>query len=43
MCMSMSTYTYIDITSKVMFNFDQFSECWDYLTNKSRTGICPHF
>jgi len=29
----MSTYTYIDITFKVMFCFNQFSECWDYMAN----------
>lgn len=39
--MCMSTHTYIDITFKVIFSFDQFSECWDYLANKSRNGICP--
>lgn len=38
--MCMSTYTYTDKTFKVMFSFDQFSDCWDYLVNKSRNRIC---
>lgn len=39
--MCMSTYTYIDTTFKVMSSFEQFSESWDYLANKSRNGNCP--
>lgn len=39
--MCMPIYTYIDKTFKVMFSFDQFFDCWDYLANKSRNRICP--